>query len=93
MNDQTTPLEPKPDEATIFNDAERKQLITVLRSLEEQGEKQLSLKRIFMRGVIYGLGTVIGATVLLSIVSYLMLALFGEQFEDKLQPAEQFLTQ
>lgn len=42
-------------------------LIEVLENLEEQIEKQNSLKSTFIRGAIYGLGTVIGATVLVAL--------------------------
>ena len=44
-------------------------LITVLYSLEGLIKRQTSLKFAFLRGAVYGLGTVIGAT--------LLIALFG----------------
>ncbi len=56
---------------------QRDRLITVLKSLEDLTEKQVSLKFLFLRGIIYGLGTVIGATILISILSYIFLNLFG----------------
>ncbi|MFW6210252.1 MAG: DUF5665 domain-containing protein [Patescibacteria group bacterium] len=48
---------------------QQERLITVLYSLEEQIGRQTSLRFAFLRGAVYGLGTVIGAT--------LLLALFG----------------
>lgn len=48
---------------------QQERLITVLYSLEEQIKRQTSLRFAFLRGAVYGLGTVIGAT--------LLLALFG----------------
>ena len=56
---------------------QRDKLISVLESLEKLTEKQVSLKSNFLRGLIYGLGTVIGATVLISLLSYIVLNLFG----------------
>lgn len=47
----------------------RERLLHVLQSLEEHIKKQTSLRFAFLRGAVYGLGTVIGAT--------LLLALFG----------------
>jgi len=57
--------------------AQRERLITVLGSLEELTIRQVSIRFIFLRGVIYGLGTVIGATVLISILSYGFVQVFG----------------
>lgn len=48
---------------------QQERLITVLYSLEELIGRQTSLRFAFLRGAVYGLGTVIGAT--------LLLALFG----------------
>jgi len=42
-------------------------LIEVLENLEAQIEKQNSLKSTFIKGAIYGLGTVVGATVLVAL--------------------------
>lgn len=42
-------------------------LIEVLTSLEAHIKKQNSLKRSFLKGIMYGLGTVIGATVLVAL--------------------------
>jgi len=56
---------------------QRERLIKVLGGLETLTQKQVSVKFIFFKGVVYGLGTVIGATVLISIVSYLFVQIFG----------------
>lgn len=61
---EQTITETKPTE-----DAQQLRLITVLYSLEELIQKQTSLRFAFLRGAVYGLGTVVGAT--------LLLALFG----------------
>jgi len=58
---------------------QRDQLIDVLSSLDSLTKKQVSLKFIFLRGIIYGLGTVIGATVLISILSYSLVEIFGTE--------------
>ena len=42
-------------------------LVSVLKSLESEIKKQNSLKHALFRGMIYGLGTVIGATVLVAL--------------------------
>lgn len=56
---------------------QRERLINVLTSLESLTKRQISLKYVLLRGALYGLGTVIGATVLISVVSYLFLQIFG----------------
>jgi len=61
---------------------QRARLITVLNSLEDYTRKQVSLKFIFTKGIVYGLGTVIGATLLISIVSYLFVQVFGVEVID-----------
>jgi hypothetical protein len=50
-------------------ETQQQRLITVLGELEEEVEKQNSWQRVFVRGALYGLGTVIGATVLLALVA------------------------
>jgi Domain of unknown function (DUF5665) len=50
------------------DDTQQQRLITVLSELEEEVEKQNSWRRVFIRGTLYGLGTVIGATVLLALL-------------------------
>jgi hypothetical protein len=61
---------------------QRERLIEVLGGLETLTKKQVSVKFIFLRGVIYGLGTVIGATVLIWIVSYFFVQIFGSNVID-----------
>jgi hypothetical protein len=48
-------------------DERQEPLIEVLENLEAQIEKQNSLKSTFIKGAIYGLGTVVGATVLVAL--------------------------
>lgn len=48
------------------DDTQQQRLITVLHTLEREIEKQNSFKYAFLRGALYGLGTVIGATILLA---------------------------
>lgn len=50
------------------NKGTQKQLIAVLKDLEDEVEKQNSWRQVFMRGALYGLGTVIGATFLLALL-------------------------
>jgi hypothetical protein len=64
---------------------QRERLINVLGDLETLTKKQVSFKFIFLRGAIYGLGTVIGATVLISVVSYFFVQLFGFNIIDSLR--------
>jgi hypothetical protein len=47
---------------------QRARLITVLNELEDEVERQNSWKHVFLRGALYGLGTVIGATLLIAII-------------------------
>ena len=61
---------------------QRERLIKVLGGLEDLTKRQVSLKFIFVRGIIYGLGTVIGATVLISILSYSVVQIFGVEVID-----------
>ena len=61
---------------------QRERLIKVLGDLEDLTKRQVSLKFIFVRGIIYGLGTVIGATVLISILSYSVVQIFGVEVID-----------
>jgi hypothetical protein len=55
-----------------INDTQQQRLITVLGELEDEVEKQNSWKHVFVRGALSGLGTVIGATVLIAIVGSLI---------------------
>jgi hypothetical protein len=52
----------------------RSKLVDVLQSLEREIEKQNSFKYSLLRGMIYGLGTVIGATVLVTLLAWLVQA-------------------
>jgi hypothetical protein len=65
----TNQVTKKRKKTTTSSLAQQERLITVLHSLEEQIQRQTSLRFAFLRGVVYGFGTVIGAT--------LLLALFG----------------
>ena len=58
-------------------DKSQDKLVSVLKSLENLTKKQVSLKFILLRGAVYGIGTVIGATVLISVASYLFATIFG----------------
>jgi hypothetical protein len=53
------------------------QLISVLNDLEHEVEKQNSWKLVFLRGTIHGLGTVIGATVLIAIIASVLAVVFN----------------
>ena len=46
---------------------QRDRLITVLDELESHIKRQNSLKLTFAKGVVYGLGTVVGATILVAL--------------------------
>jgi hypothetical protein len=50
------------------SETQQQRLITVLGELEDEVEKQNSYSHIFVRGALYGLGTVIGATLLLALL-------------------------
>lgn len=50
------------------SETQQQRLITVLGELEDEVEKQNSYSHIFVRGALYGLGTVIGATILLALL-------------------------
>jgi len=58
--------------------SEREDLISVLNDLKVQIKKQTSLRFAFARGLVYGLGTVIGATVLIGILSWLITYIFDD---------------
>jgi hypothetical protein len=49
-------------------ETQQQRLITVLGELEDEVEKQNSYSHIFVRGALYGLGTVIGATILIALL-------------------------
>jgi hypothetical protein len=50
------------------DETQQQRLITVLGELEEEVEKQNSWHHVFVRGALYGLGTVIGATILIALL-------------------------
>ncbi len=50
------------------SETQQQRLITVLGELEDEVEKQNSWKHVFIRGALYGLGTVLGATLLLAVL-------------------------
>lgn len=50
------------------DETQQQRLITVLGELEDEVEKQNSFSHIFVRGALYGLGTVIGATLLIALL-------------------------
>lgn len=52
--------------------AEEEHLKDVLVDLRSLIKKQTSLKFAFVRGLIYGLGTVVGATVLIAMITWLL---------------------
>lgn len=56
------------EEGYDLHETQQQRLITVLHELEEEVEKQNSWQLVFMRGALYGLGTVIGATILIAIL-------------------------
>jgi hypothetical protein len=58
----------KPAKKIPPEERQRAKLITVLNELEDEIEEQNSLKHVFIRGALYGLGTVIGATILLALI-------------------------
>jgi len=62
----TTSSLPKSDPELLKTENER--LLTVLHSLEDLITRQTSLRFAFLRGAIYGVGTIIGATVLIALL-------------------------
>ncbi len=54
------------------DETQQQRLITVLGELEEEVEKQNSWHHVFIRGALYGLGTVVGATILIAIAGSIM---------------------
>lgn len=67
--------EPTPVKITQAQEA---RLTEVLTSLEKRIEKLASLRFAFVRGLIYGIGTVIGATVLIALLGWLFMNTFGQ---------------
>lgn len=58
--------------------AQTDRLITVLKKLETDLVRQNSLKYAFLRGLAYGFGMIIGATVLVAIFGSVVATMFGE---------------
>lgn len=56
----------------------RSELVEVLTDLKQQIRRQTSFRFIFARGIVYGLGTVIGASVLIALLTWLLGAFFTE---------------
>lgn len=56
--------------------AERDDLIDVLTDLRSLISKQTSYKFVFLRGILYGFGTVVGATILIGVASWFLTATF-----------------
>ncbi len=56
---------------------QNERLIAVLHVVEQEIKKQNSLKFAFARGTLYGLGTVIGATVLIAILGWFLAGTIG----------------
>ena len=69
MEQETTPII---ENGYDKDETQQQRLITVLNELEEEVEKQNSWQRIFARGLLYGLGTVIGATILIALFGSLI---------------------
>ena len=65
MNEETH--QPSTPDNTPSVPPQSERLITVLYSLEEQIGRQTSLKFAFLRGAVYGVGTVVGATILIAL--------------------------
>ncbi len=59
-------MEPEPERSFTDPSPQTSRLIEVLQSLEKHIKRQNSFKHAFAKGMIYGLGTVVGATVLVA---------------------------
>lgn len=86
MNNETQQSDTSPQTA---------RLIEVLQTLETHIQRQNSLKYAFLKGLMYGLGTVIGATVLVALFGGIIVATINTltdsnidkaTFEKALQP-------
>ena len=62
-------------------------MLDVLESLEKQISKQNSLKFAFARGMVYGLGTVIGATVLVALFGGVIISLVNTFTDEPIDEA------
>ena len=75
-------MEPDTNNSTQNPSPQTTRLIEVLTNLEGHIKRQNSLKYAFLKGVVYGLGTVIGATVLVAILGGLLastITIFGDE--------------
>lgn len=82
-------MENKIDETKSIQTAEQTdKLLAVLHVLEERIKKQNSFRNAFFKGLVYGLGTVIGATVLVAlfggIIAATLQTLTGEEINAEL---------
>lgn len=77
--------QPKPSIPNVEQD----RLITVLHSLEDQMKRQNSLKSTLIRGMIYGLGTVLGATVLVALLGATIAGFINSVAGEQILPTEQ----
>lgn len=64
-------------------EAQRERLITEMESLKDLTKRQVSFRFIFLRALVYGVGTVIGATILVSIISFVVTQVFGVDLFDR----------
>ena len=65
-------MEQEPHNSFTNPSPQTARLIEVLESLEKHIKRQNSLKHALVKGMIYGLGTVIGATILVAILGGLL---------------------
>lgn len=63
---------------TTIDKGDLRRMQDVLQSLEDQIRRQTSLKYALLRGAVYGIGTVIGATVLIALLGGII-AMFATQ--------------
>lgn len=65
-------------ELSILSKEKRDRLLEVLETLEHRIARQNSLKYSFLRGAVYGLGTVVGATILVALFGGLIAATLND---------------
>lgn len=70
MNDGTATAKKKSEKKRTCSPLvdQNERLLTVLSSIERQIKLQTSLRSAFVRGLVYGLGTIIGATLLIALL-------------------------
>ena len=65
---------------------QRDHIISHLKILIDQTKRQMSVWHVFRNGVIYGMGFIVGSTVLTAIVASIVLQFFGDTiFGDVIQ--------